>query len=83
MKSGEDNVNSELYKYTPAEFKLRFPQFLNNIHTKNVFHKQGAMPLQSHYLRQVTQETRKITEELVFLTSAVGYTHSKTFKIKL
>jgi hypothetical protein len=82
MKSGEDNVNSELYKYTPAEFKPRLPQFLN-IHTKNVFHKQGAMPLQSHHLRQVTQETQKITEELVFLTSAVGYTHSKTFNIKL
>jgi len=32
------------------------------------------MPLQSHYLRKVTEETQKITEELVFLTSAVSYT---------
>jgi hypothetical protein len=66
MKSGEDNVNSELYKYTPTEFKLRLPQFLNNVQLNIVFHKQGAMPLQYHYLRQVTQKKRKITEELVF-----------------
>jgi hypothetical protein len=42
MKSGEYNVNSELHMYTPAEIKLRLPQFLNNIHTNIVFHKQGA-----------------------------------------
>jgi len=74
MKNGLDNVNSESYKYTPAEFKLRLSQFLNNTHTNIVFHKKGEMPLQSHYLRKVTEETKKITEELVFLTSAIRYT---------
>jgi hypothetical protein len=32
---GEDNINSELYKYTSEEFKLRLLQFLNNLYTKN------------------------------------------------
>jgi len=32
---GEDNTNSELYKYVPEEFKLRLLKFLNNIYTKN------------------------------------------------
>jgi hypothetical protein len=32
---GEDNMNSELYKYAPKEFKLRLLKFLNNIYTKN------------------------------------------------
>ena len=27
---GQDNINSELYKYAPEEFKLRLLQFLNN-----------------------------------------------------
>jgi hypothetical protein len=33
---GEDKFNSELYKYAPEEFKLRYIQFLNNICTKNI-----------------------------------------------
>jgi hypothetical protein len=33
--SGEDNINSELYKYAPEEFKLRLLKFLNNIYTEN------------------------------------------------
>jgi hypothetical protein len=34
---GEDNINSELYKYAPEEFKfkLRLLKFLNNIYTEN------------------------------------------------
>jgi len=32
---GQDNINSELYKYAPKEFKLRLLQFLNNIYRKN------------------------------------------------
>ena len=32
---GQDNINSELYKYTPEEFKLRLLKFLNNIYTEN------------------------------------------------
>jgi hypothetical protein len=28
---GEHNINSELYKYVPEEFKLRLQNFLNNI----------------------------------------------------
>jgi len=32
---GQDNINSELYKYAPEEFKLRLPQFLNNIYREN------------------------------------------------
>jgi len=31
---GEENINSELYKYIPEEFKLRLLKFLNNIHKK-------------------------------------------------
>jgi len=32
---GQDNINSELYKFAPAEFKLRLLQFLNNIYREN------------------------------------------------
>jgi hypothetical protein len=32
---GQDNINSELYKYAPEEFKLRLRQFLNNIYKEN------------------------------------------------
>jgi len=32
---GQDNINSELYKYAPEEFKLRLLQFLNNIYSEN------------------------------------------------
>jgi hypothetical protein len=28
---GEENINSELYKYIPEEFKLRLLKFLNDI----------------------------------------------------
>ena len=32
---GLDNINSELYKCAPEEFKLRLLQFLNNIYREN------------------------------------------------
>ena len=32
---GQDDINSELYKYEPEEFKLRLPKFLNNIYREN------------------------------------------------
>jgi hypothetical protein len=32
---GQDNINSELYKYAPQEFKLRLLQFFNNIYREN------------------------------------------------
>jgi len=31
----QDNINSELYKYAPAEFKLRLLHFINNIYREN------------------------------------------------
>ena len=31
----QDNINSELYKYAPVEFKMRLQQFLNNIYREN------------------------------------------------
>jgi len=31
----QDNINSELYKYAPEEFKLRLLKFLNNIYREN------------------------------------------------
>jgi len=32
---GQDNINSELYKYAPDEFKLMSLQILNNIYREN------------------------------------------------
>jgi len=32
---GQDNINSELYKYAPVEFKLRLLRFVNNIYREN------------------------------------------------
>ena len=71
---GEDKINSELYKYGPEEFKLRFIQILNNICTKNCIKINGEMLLYSQYFRKVAEETWKITEELVFVTPAIRYT---------
>jgi len=33
--TGQNNINSELYKCAPEEFKLRLLQFLNNIYREN------------------------------------------------
>jgi hypothetical protein len=38
-----------------------------------VFQTNGEMPLQSKYLRNLTEENRKCTEELVFLITAIKY----------
>jgi len=35
----EDNINSELHKYVPEEFKLRLLKFLNNIYIKKMYSK--------------------------------------------
>jgi hypothetical protein len=32
---GQDNINSELYKYAPEELKLRLLQFFDNIYREN------------------------------------------------
>ena len=32
---GQDNINSELYKYAPEEFKVSLLQFLNHIYREN------------------------------------------------
>ena len=32
---GQDNINSELYEYTPEEFKLKLLTFLNNVYREN------------------------------------------------
>jgi hypothetical protein len=32
---GEDNINSDSYKYGPEEFKLTLLQFLNNLYTNS------------------------------------------------
>ena len=37
---GQDNINSELYKYVPEEFKLKLLQFLNNIYRENRISKE-------------------------------------------
>jgi hypothetical protein len=45
---GQDNINSELYKYAPEEFKLRLLRFLNYIYIyieKTVFKMNGEMRL--------------------------------------
>ena len=43
---GQDNINSELYKYAPEEFKLRLLKFLKKKSTeKIVFQMNGEMLL--------------------------------------
>ena len=42
---GENNINSESYKYGPEEFTLRLLQFLNNMYIKIAFQMNGEMPL--------------------------------------
>jgi hypothetical protein len=38
---GEDNINSELYKYAPEEFKLRLLKFRNNVYAENLSQMNG------------------------------------------
>jgi len=42
---GKDNINRELYKFAPDEFKLRLLQFLNNVYTKIASQMNKEMPL--------------------------------------
>ena len=42
---GQDNINWELYKYAPEEFRLRLLQFLNNIYRENHIPMNGEMLL--------------------------------------
>jgi len=42
---GQDNINSELYKYAPEEFKLRLLKFLNNMYRENLFQMNREMLL--------------------------------------
>ena len=42
---GQDNINLEIYKYAPEEFKLRLLQFLNNVYREKCIQKNGEMPL--------------------------------------
>jgi len=51
--------------YVPEEFKVRLLELLNNIYTKTVFQMKGEIMLEFQYLRKVTEQTLKITEELV------------------
>jgi len=39
---GLDNINSELYKYAPEEFKLRLLQFLNNVRV----YRENCIPVE-------------------------------------
>jgi len=71
---GQDNINSELYKYAPVEFKLRLLQFLNNIYRENHIPNEWRNAVITPYLRKVTEGNPKTTEELIFSTPAVSYT---------
>jgi hypothetical protein len=70
---GEGNINSELYKYKPQEFKQRLLQFLNNIYSKsttlNEWRKATAIPI----FEKVTNEIPKTIEELAYQTLAIKF----------
>jgi hypothetical protein len=59
---GQDNINSELYKYVPEELL----KFLNNVHREN--------RIPNDWRNAVIAPIFKTTEELVFLMPAVRYT---------
>lgn len=64
-RQGENYINTELYKRAPEEFKLRLLKFLNNIYKKNIqneWRNASVIPV----FKNVTEETLKITEEIVF-----------------
>ena len=72
---GQDNINSELYKYAPEEFKLRLLQFLNNIYRENRIPNEWRNAIITPvFKKKVTDGNPKTTEELVFSTPAIRYT---------
>jgi len=71
---GQDNINSELCKYAPVEFKMRLPQFLNNTYRENRVPNERRNGVITPIFKKVTEENPKTTEELVFSTPAISYT---------
>ena len=71
---GLDNIYSELYKYTPEQFKLRLLQFLNNIYRENCIPDEWRNAVITPIFKKGDRREPKTTEELVFLTHAIRYT---------
>jgi len=71
---GLDNINSELYKYTPEKLKLWLLQFLNNIYRENCIPDEWRNAVITPVFKKGDRSEPKTTEELVFLTHAIRYT---------
>jgi hypothetical protein len=71
---GQDNINSELYKCTTQEFKLRLIQFFNNIYRESRIPNEWRNAVITPIFKKVIEGNPKTTEELVFLTPAIRYT---------
>ena len=79
---GEDNINSEIYKYKPEEFKLRLPQFLNNIHTKNCNPSERRSTVAIQLLKKGDRRDPKNYRGISILSTCCKI-YSKILNIKL
>jgi hypothetical protein len=59
---GEDNINWELCKYEPKEFKQRLLKFLNKITTPNEWRNAVVIPI----FKKATNEIPKTIEQLAY-----------------
>jgi hypothetical protein len=71
---GQDNINSELHKYAPEEFKLRLLQLFNNIYRENRIPNEWRSAVINLIFKKGDRRKPKTAEELVFLTPAIRYT---------
>ena len=71
---GQDNINSELYKYAPEEFKLRLLHFLNNMYRESSIPDKWRNAVISPIFKKDDRRNPKTAKELVFLAPAIRYT---------
>ena len=66
-----DNINSELHKNAPGKFKQGLLQFFNNILYKKCIPNEWTNAVAIPTFKKGTEEPRKTTEELVFVTPVI------------
>jgi hypothetical protein len=63
---GEDNINSELYKYAPKDFKQRLLKFLNNMYFKSTTPNEWRNAIVIPVSKRGDKRYPKTVEELAY-----------------
>jgi len=78
----QDNINSELYKYAPEEFKLSLLQFLNNICRENCIPNEWRYDVMTQIFKKGDRRETKNYGGVSILNTCYKI-HSKILNMKL